>query len=69
MARRGFFTFGIGSAAVAACVGILRKKGGLHVSVDVEPRSLGGETASQALARLSAEPTAENGESGENQSD
>ncbi len=69
MARRGFFTFGIGSAAAAACVGILQKKGGVHISVDVEPRRLGGETAAQALARLRADTAAENEDDGENQSD
>jgi hypothetical protein len=53
MARKGFFTLTLGNAAMAACVEILRRKGGVHVSFDVEPRKM-GETLSDALAKHAA---------------
>ena len=37
MGKRGFFTFVLGTAAVAAGVGLVKKKGGLHVSFDIAP--------------------------------
>jgi len=45
MAKRRFFTFVLGSAAVAAGVGIVKRKGGVHVSFDIEPTGLGPSPA------------------------
>jgi len=45
MAGRRFFTFVLGSAAVAAGVSILKKNGGVHVSFDIEPTKLGPSLA------------------------
>ena len=41
MSKRSFFTFALGTAAVAAGIGLVKKKGGLHVSFDVQPSELG----------------------------
>ena len=41
MKKRSFFTFALGTAAVAAGIGLVKKKGGLHVSFDVLPSKLG----------------------------
>ena len=58
MARKSFFTFALGTAAVAAGVVLVRKKGGLHVSFDVEPSGL-GESAAEWKAHHGADAEAE----------
>ena len=45
MSKRSFFTFVLGTAAVAAGVSLVKKKGGLHLSFDVEPSKLGESAA------------------------
>lgn len=37
MSKKGFLFFALGAAAAAAGVYLLKKNGGIHVSIDVEP--------------------------------
>ena len=53
MARKRFFAFAVGTAAVAAGVCLLQKKGGVHVTVDVDRPRL-GENVSEWKARHAA---------------
>ena len=46
MAKKGFFSFVVGTAAVAAGVHLVQKKGGVHVSFDIDAPKL-GENANQ----------------------
>ena len=57
MSKRGFFTFALGTAAVAAGIGLVKKKGGLHVTFDVAPSGL-GESAAEWLSKREAAKTA-----------
>ncbi len=50
MSKRGFFTFALGTAALAAGVGLVKKNGGLHLSFDIAPAKL-GETAAEWKAK------------------
>ena len=50
MSKRGFFTFALGTAAVAAGVSMVKKTGGLHLSFDIVPAKL-GETAADWKAK------------------
>jgi hypothetical protein len=45
ISKRSFFTFALGTAAVAAGISLVKKKGGLHLSFDVEPSKLGESVA------------------------
>ena len=71
MGKRGFLTFALGTAALAAGVSLVKKKGGLHVSFDIAPSKLGESVtewkAGNDRAVTAAEPE-ENGEaeSGDN---
>ena len=65
MSKRGFFTFVLGTAAVAAGVGLVKKKGGLHLSFDVSPSGLGDSPAEWRAKRDAAAPAAEPEEHGE----
>ena len=69
MSKRGFFTFALGTAAVAAGIGLIRKKGGYHLSFDVVPSGLGESAAEWRAKREAAEAAAEEhaeAEAGEN---
>jgi hypothetical protein len=57
MGKRSFFTFALGTAAVAAGVSLIKKKGGLHLSFDVAPSEL-GQTAAEWKARHEGERAA-----------
>ena len=59
MSKRGFFTFVLGTAAVAAGVGLVKKKGGLHVTFDVAPSGLGESAAEWQAKREAAKAAAE----------
>ena len=50
MSKRGFFTFALGAAAIAAGVSMVKKSGGIHLSFDIEPAKL-GETAAEWKAK------------------
>jgi hypothetical protein len=50
MRKRSFFTFALGTAAVAVGAGLVKKNGGLHVSFDITPSKL-GESLTQWRAR------------------
>ena len=45
MSKRSFFTFALGTAAAAAAVNLIKKKGGLHLTFDVGPSELGRSAA------------------------
>ena len=45
MGKRSFFTFALGTAAAAAAVSLMKKKGGLHLTFDVAPSELGQSAA------------------------
>ena len=57
MSKRGFFSFALGTAAVAAGISLVKKKGGLHVSFDVKPSGL-GDTPSEWRAKHDGAETA-----------
>ena len=59
MSKRGFFTFALGTAAAAAGIGLVKKKGGLHVSFDVVPSGLGESAAEWKTKREAAKAAAE----------
>lgn len=65
MSKRSFFTFALGTAAVAAGVGLVKKKGGLHVSFDIAPSKLGETAAEWKARRDGGEAAAEPEEHGE----
>ena len=69
MSKRGFFTFVLGTAAVAAGVGLVKKKGGLHLSFDVEPSKLGDSAAEWRAKHDAAEAAAEPEEHGKAESE
>ena len=58
MSKRSFFTFVLGTAAVAAGVSLVKKKGGLHLSFDVEPSKLGESAAEWKAGHPSGEAAA-----------
>ena len=59
MGKRSFFTFALGTAAVAAGIGLVKKKGGLHLTFDVEPARLGESAAEWKSKHAEAEAEAE----------
>lgn len=59
MSKRSFFTFALGTAAVAAGVSLVKNKGGLHLSFDVEPSKLGESAAEWKAGHPSGEAAAE----------
>ena len=68
MSKRGFFTFVLGTAAVAAGVGLVKKKGGLHVSFDIAPSKLGESVTEWKARQDGLETAAEPEEHGEAES-
>ena len=59
MSKRGFFTFALGTAAVAAGISLVKNKGGLHLSFDVEPAKLGDTPTEWRAKHESAQAAAE----------
>ena len=65
MGKRSFFTFALGTAAVAAGVSLIKKKGGLHLTFDVEPSKLGESAAEWKAGHPTEEAAAGPEENGE----
>ncbi len=59
MGKRSFFTFALGTAAAAAAVSLIKKKGGLHLTFDVGPSELGRSAAEWKAEHDSAIAAAE----------
>ena len=59
MGKRGFLTFALGTAALAAGVSLVKEKGGLHVSFDITPSKLGETSAEWRARQYGAETAAE----------
>ena len=59
MGKRSFFTFALGTAAAVAAVSLIKKKGGLHLTFDVEPSELGRSAAEWKAERSVAAAEAE----------
>ncbi len=64
MGKRSFFTFALGTAAAAAGIGLVKNKGGLHLTFDIGPSELGESAAEWKAKRESAESAAEPEEHG-----
>ena len=64
MGKKRFFGFVVGTAAAAAGVCLIKKKGGLHVSFDVDSPRL-GESVAEWKAKHAAEPGASGVDGGE----
>ena len=62
MSRRGFFGFAVGTAAAAAGVWLVKKNGGVHITVDVDDPKL-GESAAEWKAKHAQPEDSENEES------
>ena len=58
MAKKRFFSFVLGTAAVAAGVYLVQKKGGIHVSFDIDAPEL-GESAAEWKKKHDGEEAAE----------